>query len=215
MGLKKKEALVRFNRDNIIDAAKKLFETKGIDLTTMDDIARQADYSKSTIYVYFKSKDEILNYIIYHYMNLLKENLQRCIVKSVGFEQCYDSICIELMEFQKEYPLYFEKLLGEIKVPKESFEEDNIISDIYKAGEEINDVIMELLRAGINSGFVQKEIALIPTVLYLWSSISGTILFANQKKEYLQMRLEINIDEYLKYSFRMILKSIKNERRNR
>lgn len=210
MGLKKKEALVRFNRENILDAAKKLFQTKGIDLTTMDDIARQADYSKSTIYVYFKSKDEILNNIIYHYITLLKENLQRSIEKSVEFEQCYDTICIGLVEFQKKYPLYFEKLLGEIKVPGENLEEGNVILDIYRVGEEINDIIMNLLIDGINNGFVQKEIEMIPTVLYLWSSISGAILFANQKKEYLQMRLDIDIEEYLKYNFKLILKSITN-----
>ena len=49
MGARKKEALERFNRDNILTAAKELFELNGIEHTTMDDIARQADYSKSTI----------------------------------------------------------------------------------------------------------------------------------------------------------------------
>ena len=38
----------------------KLLE-KGIALTTMDDISKEAGYSKSTVYVYFKSKDEIYN----------------------------------------------------------------------------------------------------------------------------------------------------------
>ena len=56
MGARKKLALEQFNRDNILTAARELFETKGVQDTTMDDIALQADYSKSTIYVYFRSK---------------------------------------------------------------------------------------------------------------------------------------------------------------
>ena len=48
MGARKKLALEQFNRDNILTAARELFETKGVQDTTMDDIALQADYSKST-----------------------------------------------------------------------------------------------------------------------------------------------------------------------
>ena len=59
-----KEHLVRFHQQNILAAAEKLFSEKGVCQTTMDDISRAAEYSKSTIYVYFHSKDEIYNYII-------------------------------------------------------------------------------------------------------------------------------------------------------
>ena len=38
MGAKKKEALEQFNRENILSAAKELFEQKGVEKTTMDDI---------------------------------------------------------------------------------------------------------------------------------------------------------------------------------
>ena len=42
MGARKKLALEQFNRDNILTAARELFETKGVQDTTMDDIALQA-----------------------------------------------------------------------------------------------------------------------------------------------------------------------------
>ena len=58
MGERRKQALEKFHRDSIMDAAGELFGKKGIDGTTMDDIAKLADYSKSTIYVYFKSKED-------------------------------------------------------------------------------------------------------------------------------------------------------------
>ena len=77
MPRKKKESLTRFNRENIIQSARALFESRGIEKTTVDDIAKEADCSKSTLYVYFKSKEEILQTILLEQMeqllSLLKE----------------------------------------------------------------------------------------------------------------------------------------------
>ena len=47
------------HRSNIASAASMLFMKKGITVTSMDDIAKAAGYSKATLYVYFKNKEEI------------------------------------------------------------------------------------------------------------------------------------------------------------
>ena len=52
----KKEALAQFHRKNILQAAQTLFAQKSFAGTTMDEIATLSQYSKATIYVYFKSK---------------------------------------------------------------------------------------------------------------------------------------------------------------
>ncbi|MFX1452616.1 MAG: TetR/AcrR family transcriptional regulator, partial [Promethearchaeota archaeon] len=44
-------------REDIIDAAEKLFLTQGFENTTMKQIANEAEYSKGTLYNYYKSKD--------------------------------------------------------------------------------------------------------------------------------------------------------------
>lgn len=209
MGNKKKEALTQFNKDNILAAARKLFETRGISSTTVEDIAKEADYSKSTLYVYFRSKDEILSYIIYENMLLLKELLNRCTVNSENFEDSYFEICKSLVEFQEKNPVYYDLMLQEIKVTEQDIAEKNISADIYEAGEEINDIIEKFLKKGIASGYIRKDIEMIPTVFYLWSTISETIRFANSKQEYFMMRLKMNKSEYMDYGFRLLLKSIK------
>lgn len=48
----------------IIDAAKKLIQQFGVNKTTMEDIAKVAGKGKSTLYYYFKSKDEIFDEVI-------------------------------------------------------------------------------------------------------------------------------------------------------
>jgi AcrR family transcriptional regulator len=47
-------------REQILDAAVRLFVTNGYESSTVDDIAREAGLSKGSIYWYFKSKLEIL-----------------------------------------------------------------------------------------------------------------------------------------------------------
>ncbi|MBU0675547.1 MAG: TetR/AcrR family transcriptional regulator [Proteobacteria bacterium] len=46
-------------RQAIIDAAVKLFPRYGFELTSVDQLAREAGIGKGTIYGYFKTKDEI------------------------------------------------------------------------------------------------------------------------------------------------------------
>jgi AcrR family transcriptional regulator len=47
-------------RDQILDAATKMFVAQGYDNSTVDEIAREAGLSKGSIYWYFKSKLDIL-----------------------------------------------------------------------------------------------------------------------------------------------------------
>ena len=50
---KEREKLQR--RNDIIDAAERLFFQHGFETPTMDDVAREAELSKGTLYLYFKS----------------------------------------------------------------------------------------------------------------------------------------------------------------
>lgn len=51
-------------REKLIDAARQLFTRKGIENTTMNDIATASDKGRRTIYTYFKNKLEIYNAVI-------------------------------------------------------------------------------------------------------------------------------------------------------
>lgn len=57
--LSRKEMELNIREDYIINAAKLLFLAKGIRNTTMDNIAKEAQISKTTLYKHFKSKDEL------------------------------------------------------------------------------------------------------------------------------------------------------------
>lgn len=63
----------KVRRSQIIGAAKKVFSEKGFNGATMEDIAREAELSSGTLYLYFSSKDEL-----YAAINVeLQEYMQR------------------------------------------------------------------------------------------------------------------------------------------
>ncbi|MBE0673842.1 MAG: helix-turn-helix transcriptional regulator, partial [Bacteroidales bacterium] len=68
---KEKERLRR--REDILDSAERVFTEKGIIATTIDDIAREAELGKGTLYNYFPSKEAILWYCAIRGMRKLKE----------------------------------------------------------------------------------------------------------------------------------------------
>ena len=60
MGIQERKQRERERRrQQIIVAAKRVFSEKGYSKSTMEDIAREAELSPGTLYLYFKNKDEL------------------------------------------------------------------------------------------------------------------------------------------------------------
>jgi len=51
-------------KDQIMNAAEEVFTQKGLDNARMDDIAEETGLSKGTLYLYFKSKDDLIAAIL-------------------------------------------------------------------------------------------------------------------------------------------------------
>lgn len=208
----KKQKLSEFHRNNILDTAKQLFQQNGVSQTTMDDIAKKAEYSKSTIYVYFKSKDEIYNHIIFEHIKILKDSIETALENSPRFPDGYYAICSALMNFYNKYPLYFESILSEIRLPETK--EDEILSSIYEVGEQINKIIEKYLESLIEKKLIFTDITNLTQVTFiLWSSICGVISLANKKEPYINKAMNIPKETFMHDGFRMILNSLLNESR--
>lgn len=75
--------MVSKTREKFIEVARQLFARKGIENTTMNDIASASDKGRRTIYTYFKSKRDIFNAVIERETDQLLESL-RHIVDETG-----------------------------------------------------------------------------------------------------------------------------------
>ena len=181
----KKEHLVRFHQQNILAAAEKLFSEKGVCQTTMDDISRAAEYSKSTIYVYFHSKDEIYNYIIHSYMCSLRDTLRDCIRENPDFESRYFAVCNRLCSLYAGKPIYFTSILGYI--------------------------LTACFEQGIREKYLRQDLSILPAVFTLWASLGSLIPMAYEKETYIENRMGMKRPDFLQYGFRLLLASLKKE----
>lgn len=73
--LSRKERERLFKKQEILDAAIKIFAKKGFKATTLDEIAEESEYGKGTIYNYFSNKEEIYREIIIYISALHKKSM--------------------------------------------------------------------------------------------------------------------------------------------
>ena len=59
------QTTVKDAKERIINAATQLFSQKGYDATRVNDIANTANVNKALIYYYFKSKEDILDFMVH------------------------------------------------------------------------------------------------------------------------------------------------------
>lgn len=63
----KHEQYAEARRDQILDAALRIFARKGFAESTVDEIAVEAGLAKATLYLYFPSKEALLQKLVDHY----------------------------------------------------------------------------------------------------------------------------------------------------
>lgn len=211
MGRRKKEA-PKIHRESISGAAERLFLAKGIQGTTMDDIAREAGYSKATLYVYFRDKEEIISFLALRSMEKLYHYIHASLETQTHIRAQYDLLCHSLQQYQEEYPLYFSIALGKINIDGSA--PDGLTEDreSFRIGEEINGLIGQFLQKGIQSGQLRPDLNILPAIFSFWGMLSGLIQTAANKEPYILRELHLSKEEFLEYGFDTLYRSISNHR---
>ena len=200
----RKDRLREIHTLSVIMSAEELFEAKGYESTSIDDIAYRTGISKSTLYVYFKSKQLIWDHIVCKYMEQLLEVAKEAAEGKGSFEKRYYKLCFDIADKFEAHPMFYKATLGSISMDMDQ----EIYKRIYDVGEQTNEEIASFIRSGIEEGKVRKDIDIYPAVIMMWSSISGIISMAIDKEEYLKMRFNTSKKEYLKKAFKMLLEGM-------
>ena len=79
--------MVLKTREKLIEVARQLFAHKGVENTTMNDIAAASDKGRRTIYTYFKNKREIYNAVIERESDNIVEKLREVQVSNLPPEE--------------------------------------------------------------------------------------------------------------------------------
>ena len=71
-------------RAKLVDVARQLFAKKGVDNTTMNDIAVTSTKGRRTLYTYFKSKEEIYVAVVESELDKLAEALDKVVAENIA-----------------------------------------------------------------------------------------------------------------------------------
>jgi len=140
-------------KEKIIQSAVECFSKYGLDRTRMDDVAQKADLSKGTLYLYFKSKEELFYVICENNLKVLKEQLSQILATTKedlvsNAEQFFEN-------FHKEEKRESEKVFCEIIA--ESARNPKLQKILYTQRIKTFNVVREYLDRQMEKGFFKKD----------------------------------------------------------
>ena len=208
MGIQERKQRERERRrQQIMVAAKKVFTTKGFNKTTMEDIAKEAELSPGTLYLYFKNKDElyaslslrILQYLLIRlehvtsdtYLNPEKRILT---LKDVLFDVHMFDPLILLNMFHIQSGETLKNLSPEL------------LSEIQLLSNQALRTIADLFRHGVRENvFIADSPDSFADIV--WAMFSGIVLLEGQKRALKNNRNFVN--DSLDRGFEILLKGIR------
>lgn len=138
-------------KEKIVQAAIITFSKYGYDKTRMDDIAKSAKLGKGTLYLYFKSKEELFYAISENSIKELKEQLSKLFSKKEDLvqdaEKFYDQYRNLIHDSEK---VSFEMIAESSRNPK-------LRKALYEQRMKVYGIVIDYLRRQIEKGFFRND----------------------------------------------------------
>lgn len=202
-------------KKDIIDAAERVFFSKGYAAASMDEVASEAEYSKRTVYVYFNSKEQIYFEIMirgYHLLIIMIEEELKAKCPRNAIEELH-CIFFTFFTFNREHEKYFQAIMQyETHEPDMQAGIDNEArKTCYNLGEQIFGYLTHALQRGVAEGSLRPGIEVEMAALILWSCTIGIFVTAEKKSQYLIDFHRTKPEEFMTSAFELVLRSIRKE----
>ncbi|UCD82604.1 MAG: TetR/AcrR family transcriptional regulator [Desulfobacterales bacterium] len=183
MGIQERKKRERERRrQQIIVAAKRVFSEKGFSKSTMEDIAREAELSPGTLYLYFKNKDELyasLSLRILQYLNIRLEDVKKekdsdPLQKIVAIKEAlYDVYQFDPMILINMFHLQSSETLMNLSSP--------LLENITELSRNSLNVLAEIFKDGAGKGGFRDNN---PTAIadIVWALFTGVVLWEESKR---------------------------------
>ncbi len=196
-------------RNAIIDAAETVFFSKGLEHATMDDVADKAELSKGTLYLYFKSKEELYLAIHLRGNRILKKMFEAAVARYERGIEKVRAVGQAYMEFYKKYPDYFHAMIYYESRAFDYEDRDSIAVQCLEMGKSTLDTLIEAIEYGKRDGTIRADIDAKKTAISLWGQSTGIIQIIALKEFILIQSHAINSAEIVDYTFELIYHSLK------
>jgi AcrR family transcriptional regulator len=183
MGIQERKRREREQRrQQIMNAARKVFSINGFMKTTMEDIAREAELSPGTLYLYFKNKDELYASLSVVVLEHLYEKLKRVYIKEAQNPQMriddlkqtlYDIYEVDPLILLNLFHLQSSEILKNLAPP--------MLTTIRDLSKNSLDIISKIFSEGIeNKVFIEQQPKMLTDVM--WALFSGVVLWEESKR---------------------------------
>ncbi len=201
MGIQeRKERERERRRQQIMVAAKRVFAEKGFTKATMEDIAKEAELSPGTLYLYFKNKDELyasLSLRILQYLNLRLNHVRKEKFTDPG--QRIDALKAAMYDVYEFDPLILINMFHLQSSETLKNLSPELLADIKKLSGASLASMAKIFEEGIAKGeFVDEHPVAIADIV--WALFSGLVLWEESKRifdrdsDYLKSTLESAFD---------------------
>lgn len=202
----RKEREKERRRLDIIEAAENVFFSKGYEKATMDDVAKEAELGKGTLYLYFNSKEEIYNEIISRGMTILYNLFSEagndngdglCKTRKIG--EAY-------IQFFKQYPNYYNAVLFDYG---KEIDPDNVPEKLMELKTKIMGLFISIIQEGIDDGSIRSDLDPAKTAVLLWAEAAGVLQLMKYKGTILNKALNLDEEEFTSYFFEFTFNALK------
>jgi AcrR family transcriptional regulator len=181
MGVKQKRAKYREEfRGEILDAARELFITEGYEKFSMRKLAEKIDYSPTTIYLYFKDKDDLLLAICEEVAEQYFANLNQIREHHIDPLDTLRQALLYLIEFgfdnPNEYKVFFFTNPAVYGTPEEFMEKESMARNSYLI---FRDIVQDCIDAG-----KLQEMDIAPLTQTLAVAVHGLIVMTIYRKNF-------------------------------
>lgn len=135
----------------VIDTARKLFSEYGYKRVSMDEIARESNVTKKTIYTYFKDKESMFKYFIDEELKNMKQIVDGIKKGNKSTINQISDVTYELLTYRNNSKL-FNNLLKDLKTENK----DKCESFIKLYDDEVVSYIEKRIEDAIKDGVIKK-----------------------------------------------------------
>lgn len=209
MGIaERKEREKEQRRQQIIDAAEKVFFQYGFEAASMDMVAEAAELSKATLYSYFNSKEEL-------YFNIFKRGeaiLMGFIEKAMQNAQAFpDKLLASLkavVRFKQKYKKYFDVMEYFMSVRQQKPEIEALMKEHLKEEQSQLRIWSDLFEEGQKQGLVREDVNPLRCMIVIWLMFTGFLQRYQLVGKNLKRDFGLNEDELLEEAYQLILNGV-------
>ena len=209
MGIQeRKEREKERRREEILDAAQRVFVEKGLTIATVDDIVTAAELSKGTLYLYFESKEDIYLALMLRGLRLLRSTFSEIISRG-------NSVVLTLQQLDEAYKDFFRTQKHYYRMMN-SYHQANVHGQVsegmkseYAAESGKNwQQIIDLFNRGVREGKIRDDVNPIDMAIIIWSNTASLLTLIDREGEIWSRERKIDLMKTLDASFQLLMDAI-------